>query len=919
MLTISKPLSASQVRTYHEREFASERQNYWSRDQQGHSEWQGKLAEQWGLSGPVGNEHFARLTEGQHPYTEAQLVRHQASKTYEGKFGKEVTSVEHRAGWDATFSAPKSVSLTALVGGDERVREAHRESVRIALGELERYTQARIGNVHAPETTGKFVAATFEHDTARPVDGYAAPQLHTHAVIFNVTERDNGQTRALQPQELFASQRVATSIYRSELAMRLQGLGYELERGKHGQPEIKGYTKEYLEASSPRREQIKDHLREMGIDGAGAAQVAAHRTRDSKELLSPGEVLKRHRELAAQHGHQADRVVAESQLRGQRHVYEPDRIAQQAVTYARDHLFERSAVLDRRDILEAALNRGMGETTYAHVRQEFAQRAARGEFRTVDHARAGQQYTTAAMVRMEREIIARMQEGNQRGMSDPMLVDARIRIATEDRHPELNASQRQAVDQVFLSREKMVGLDGVAGAGKTTTLAVIREGAEAQGYKVEGFAPTSRAAQKLADAGMETSTLQKHLARGQQPDTGERRLYVLDESSLASTKQMHEFVNRLHPNDRVLLVGDRRQHEAIEAGRPFAQLQDAGMKTVKLEEIVRQKNPELKQVVEQLARGEVREAVQGLEWQGRVHEIRGHEERIAAIAKEYAKSPEGTLVVSPDNRSRVEINLAIRGEMQERGSVSKDEHRIEALVPRQDLTGPERTWAVRYEFNDVVRYARASKETGIERGEYARVKRVDADKNLLTVVRADGSELTYDPRRQQGVSVYREEPRSFAVGDRIQFTAPANDLKVANRELGTIESIDHDGRLNLKMDGGRDVQLDPREHPHLDHGYAVTSHSSQGQTAERVLIHVDTELAAKDLLNSRMAYVAVSRGAEDAQLYTNDREKLPEALGHDVSHESAHTPTIKPEQAITPKQPEIAPVIEHGMGLGHSL
>jgi len=125
--------------------------------------------------------------------------------------------------------------------------------------------------------------------------------------------------------------------------------------------------------------------------------------------------------------------------------------------------------------------------------------------------------------------------------------------------------------------------------------------------------------------------------------------------------------------------------------------------------------------------------------------------------------------------------------------------------------------------------------------------------------------------------------------------------------------------MRLKMDGGRDVHLDPREHPHLDHGYAVTSHSSQGQTAECVLIHVDTELAANDLLNSRMTYVAVSRGAEDARLYTNDRAKLPEALGHDVSHKSAHTPAMKPEQAVMPPQPEIAPVIEHGMGLGHSL
>ena len=167
-------------------------------------------------------------------------------------------------------------------------------------------------------------------------------------------------------------------------------------------------------------------------------------------------------------------------------------------------------------------------------------------------------------------------------------------------------------------------------------------------------------------------------------------------------------------------------------------------------------------------------------------------------------------------------------------------------------------------------------------------------KNLLTVVRADGSELTYDPRRQQGVSVYREEPRSFSVGDRIQFTAPANDLKIANRELGTVEAIGQDGRMSFRMDGGRDVQLDPRQHPHLDHGYAVTSHSSQGQTAERVLIHVDTELAAKDLLNSRMAYVAVSRGAQDAQLFTNDREKLPAALGHEVSQQSAHTPDRSP-------------------------
>jgi conjugative relaxase-like TrwC/TraI family protein len=840
-----------------------------------------------------------------------------------------------RAGWDATFSAPKSVSLTALVGGDERVREAHRESVRVALSELERYTQARIGNVRAPETTGKFVAATFEHDTARPVGGYAAPQLHTHAVIFNVTERDieaqngikNGkQTRALQPQELFDSQRYATSVYRSELAVRLEKLGYTLERGKHGQPEIKGYTKEYLEASSPRREQIKDHLRESGINGAGAAQVAAHRTRDRKELLSPEQVLQRHRDLAAQHGHQTDRVVAEAREHQQRqgrgqsetqaeqqtrlHAYEPAQAARQAVTYARDHVFERSAVEDRRDILEAALNRGMGQTTIAQVRQEFERRVQTGEFIAVEHVGAGQQYTTATMLRMEREIIGHMHEGNRHGSNDPTLVPAHIRVETEDRHRELNAGQRQAVEEIFLSREKIVGLDGIAGAGKTMTLAVVREDAESAGYKVEGFAPTSRAAQTLGDAGIETMTLQAHLVRGHRADTGEQRLYVLDESSLASTRQMHEFIERLHPNDRVLLVGDTRQHESVEAGRIFAQLQDAGMKTVKLEEIVRQKDPELKQTVEQLARGQVAEAIAGLERHGRIHEFKGQDERIAAIAKEYAKSPEGTLVVSPDNRSRAEINQAIHSELQAKSLVASHERRIQILVPRQDLTGADRTWAERYNVGDVLRYSRSSQETGISKGEYARVKSVDASNNRLTVERKDGTERTYDPRRQQGVSVYREEERVFSAGDRVQLTAPARELKAANRELGTVQGIDQDGRLSLKMDGGRQLQLDPRLHPHLDHGYAVTSHSSQGQTADRVLIHVDTELAAKDLLNNRMAYVAVSRGAYDAQLFTNDREKLGATLGHDVSHQSAHGPEVKQDakqdQAISPQQ-EIGP------------
>lgn len=920
MLTISKALSAGQAQTYHSREFASERQNYWSRERQAYSEWQGALATEWGLPGSVRADYFARLSEGQHPDSSAQLVRHQPARTYENEYGKEITSVEHRAGWDATFSAPKSVSLTALVGGDYRVREAHRESVRVALDELQRYTQARIGNLHAPETTGKFIAATFEHDTARPVDGYAAPQLHTHAVVFNVTVRDNGETRALQERSLFQSQRYVTSVYRSELAMRLQKLGYEIETGKHGQPEIRGYTREYLDACSPRREQIREHLQGIGRNGAGAAQVAAHRTRDKKEIQSQEVVLQRHRYLSAQFGHQADRVVAQARGRIHQHHQQPEKTAQEAATYARNHVFERSAVQDERAILQSMLDRGMGQLTYGDARLEFARRVASGEFRSLGHREgyATPQYTTAEMVRMEREVIGYMRAGNERNYGHPMMISPPLRIRIEDRHPELTSSQYHAVDEIFLSREKLIGLEGVAGAGKTTTLAVIREGALAEGYRVEGFAPTSRAAQKLAEAGIETSTLQRHLARGAEPDSGQKRLFVLDESSLASTRQMHEFIERLQPKDRVLLVGDTRQHESVEAGRPFGQLQEAGMKTVKLDQILRQRDPELKEAVEQLARGEIRAAIDNLDGQRRVHEFSDHEERIAAIACEYARSLESTLVVSPDNRSRAEINQCIHSELQSRGVVNRNEHFITTLVPRQEMTGADRTWAARYQVDDVLRYSRASRETGIGKGEYARVTGIDTEKNLLTVARADGTERTYDPRRQMGVTVYREEGRAFSVGDRIQFTAPNSELKIANRELGKLEEITSNGTMKIKLDSGQRRSVDPTQYAHLDHGYVVTSHSSQGQTAERVLIHVDTDLAAKDLLNNRMAYVSVSRGQWDAQIFTNDRTQLAKALGHDVSHQSA----IRHQEGITPTQPQIAipsPKLEHASCMGFSL
>ena len=888
MLTISSALNAGQAATYHKLDYASSTQSYYQQGEEVRGEWRGELAASLGLSGEVSSLAFNRLAEGQHPETGEQLVRHREAQEYKNPDGSTTKAVEHRAGWDAQFAPSKSVSLTALVGGDERVREAHREAVGVALAELERFTQARIGGNNPAETTGKFVAATFEHDTARPVDGYAAPQLHTHAVIFNVTERADGSTRALQEKAFFESQNYVTAVYQAELFQRLKNLGYEMEAGKSGAPEIKGYSAEYLEASSPRSAQIREHMEKAGFTGPGAAQIAAHATREAKQELTSAQVLAAHRDLAATFGNQHETVISAARSRTRENAVAPDQSnqAREAVTYAKAHAFEREAVADERVILRDALRRGMGDVTAAEVRAEFQTRQTAGEFRSVEapkYASAGR-FTTPETIAQERANINHVLQGKNTVSS---ITTAAMAEEQANARGFLNDSQRRVVEDILTTRDRVHGLQGLAGTGKTTTLETIREGAEKSGYKVEGFAPTSKASGQLRDAGIEANTLQSFLQRKTATDPDARHLYLLDESSLASSKQMRQFLDKVGPNDHIVVIGDIRQHQGVEAGRPFQQMQDAGMRTSQLDQIVRQKDPELLRAVEHLARNETERGVALLREQGRVTEIPNGPERIQAIARDYASKPESTIIVSPDNKSRQLLNEAVRVELKEKGVLSGNAETFRTLTNRNDMTGAERTWAARYEVGNILQYTTGSKAEGIAKDSFATVRSIDTAANRLTVELENGKTVSYDPKRLRGVNAYRESTREFAAGDRIQFTTNDKKLDIRNRDLATVVSA-APGQMTVRMDGKgeRTVTFDPAKLRQFDHGYAVTSHSSQGLTQDRVLANFDTG-TARSLVNTRLAYVAVSRASQDARIYTNDADSLGKRLSVDVSKTAA--------------------------------
>ncbi|MGI8959573.1 MAG: AAA family ATPase [Bryobacteraceae bacterium] len=401
----------------------------------------------------------------------------------------------------------------------------------------------------------------------------------------------------------------------------------------------------------------------------------AHQNRDEKLKLAPDELRSLHKRSAEEFGNQPGGVVQEASER-QIRTLSTEKTAersQRAVSFARERLSERSAVFEHFEVIRDALRHAHGKARLHDVEAELDGQKDQSRFLEVQHIRPNApaaRYTTPELIQVERETIERVRAGQDKlqPLSEVSFTALMTRYSDK-----LNEDQRRLVHGALATKDQIFGIQGGAGTGKTTALSAVRELAEEHGYKAQGLGPTSRAAKSLKEAGIDSETLQAYLVRGQQGNEDARpRLFFIDESSLASGKQMRDFLQTWRPQDRVLLVGDIRQHQSVEAGRMFAELQDAGMHTAKLDKIVRQKDQGLRQVVEAMADGRIVDGVDLLASQNRIHSIEHRQERLEAIARAYAATPDGTLVVSPDNRSRKDLNAAIRAELRETGQLGPD-------------------------------------------------------------------------------------------------------------------------------------------------------------------------------------------------------------------------------------------------------
>ena len=824
MLSIGALASAAQGASYYERD------GYYAKDDPEHraaSAWAGKGAEELGLKGPVDPDTFRAILEGRVPDgSDTRLGRRVKDRGTPGS-----GEILHRPGRDLTFSAPKSVSIAALVGGDDRIVEAHDRAVAATLAWVEKNAaETRMKDPgsspgQAPETGKiarvggqKIVAATFRHDTSRNLD----PQLHTHAVLANMVQGEDGKWRSMANEGLYARQKLIGMLYRNELAGGLARLGYGIEKTHaDGRFEIAGVSREAVEAFSTRRAEIEAAMaaRNLGTsaDNPRLAERAALMTRAAKRDIDREELRDVWQKQAAGLGLDARALVGEAASRSagpamhgpesapERGVSpeipvaaSPDAVgldggandrngASEAVAWAMAHLSEREAVFARADLFAAALAHAPGTVTMAEAEREVAALEKAGTLHGVNIPGAEDSLATAKTVAEERETVASMRAGQGRGAA-PMrswMVQGHL-----NKGP-LTAGQKDAVKLILSAEDRVIGVQGYAGSGKTTMLDRARVLAGKKGYRMIGLAPSASAVQTLAsEAGIESETLQRFLARNAGVAEGRltkkgakemraafaKTILVVDEGSLASTVQARDLLriaNELRI-PRVVLVGDAKQLDAVDAGKPFAQLQAAGMKTAVMDEIMRQRDPALKEAVVASLKGDIGRAFEKLG--SNVAEVKSDNIAGAVAARWLRLGPEArenTGVMAPSHALRQEINGHIRERLDREGRIHGPAMQNERLVSR-GYTNAEKALAGNYAAGDVVAFHRSYKRIGVEKGDERRVTGVNHKAREVVLEGKDGGTVAWKPEeiggRRGGSEVYRAEDIELRAGDRIRWT-----------------------------------------------------------------------------------------------------------------------------------------------------
>lgn len=838
--------------------------------------WSGKTAERLKLNGKeVEKNVFSNLVSNINPNTQKRLT---------------VRNVQNRrAGFDLTFSAVKSVSILHALTGDKDILRAHQKAIQKAMQavEADAQTQANIGDKRVYQNTGNIIYSAFDHFTSRPneisVNGkteyISDPQLHTHCFIPNVTW-NSGKNR-FQALEIGNIHRLANyyeAIYHAHLSKELQRMGFTIERNET-RYEIAGISRKLIDKFSNRSATIEQIAKEKNITDAKSKAKLGALSRNSKaKTISENELLKHWKNRLS------EKELNDIQsLKHTPQAQEKPITVKEAVDRAIDHFEARQSAYQEKRVLAHALTLGYGHLLPDDVQKELNAREniLRAEIDSVTYI------TTHEMVRAEERMIRLATKG--KSSVSP------IHRSYKFKQDFLNDQQQGAIQKLLNSFDQVNILKGYAGVGKTSSLIEINEAVKAKGKKLIALAPSSQAVKQLTKKGFEANTIAGFLINEKKQEELRNNILLVDEAGMVGVKTMTQLLELGEKyNARTILSGDIAQHNSVEFGDALRILEEkAKLKTARIEKIVRQKPNEYKQAVELLAKGQTHKGYQALDKMGAIKEIPEHDKRIEAIADEYIKSmraKKSALIISPTHNEGDMINNVVRHKLKQQGIIKGKEREFTTLK-NLSFTDSQKQDEKLYNDTQVIRFINHQKG-GYKAAKHYEVLSPKPNQPVQIKDIETGKVLPLPHQKPHNYHVYKKIKTRLAKGDSIRLTQNSETIENTKMNNGTIYKVEgFTRRGDLKLSNGKTLSKD---NAHYKHAYCETSYSSQGKDCQHVYISM-SDLSFGGASKEQF-YVSVSRGREQATIFTSDRDALKSAIQKSNKRQTAQEIARKQEQ-----------------------
>ncbi|WP_442267619.1 MobF family relaxase [Tenacibaculum sp. ZS6-P6] len=856
MLGIYKSYNGQAAADYFKNSLSKEGNYYQEKEVVAH--WDGKTGVKLMLHGSrVTGEVFSDFVHNKHYGTKDRLTV--------------INAKNRRAGYDFTFSAPKSASVLYGITKDPDILSAHRYAYRSTMQEIEKHiqTQANTQKQRGFITTGNIIYAAFDHFESRPVEVHHKGrvlyipdmQMHTHCYVPNVTwVEEKKRFQAIETGNIHKLAPYFEAYYHALMSHRLNELGYITAR-THERWEISGVSRAIIERYSNRGKQIDLVAKEKGITSLKEKAKLAVITRNSKGKAVDDKQLY---ELWKARLSEKEFSTLQNIKNSPQH--EINSIsAKEAVERSLEHFLERQSTAHEKRVLGHALSLGYGTLLPEEVTQALNEREdiLRSEDQTISII------TTREMVRAENKMIELA--ANTKGKFKP------IHPNYKPKRDFLNEGQMNAVKAALSSPDFITGIQGNAGAGKTTLLSEIADGVKQKNKTLVSIAPSSQAVEVLRKEGFDAYTVAAFLVNSKVRQKIRNGVLLYDEAGLSGVKSMTQVLEKAQAqNAQVILSGDTKQHNAPgEYGDAFYMLQkSAQIRTAHVKENMRQEPKEYRKAVNQIASGNIRGGYQTLDKMNAIQEIPDTDQRLNQIADDYLSSIQkkrSALIVSPTHAEGDQITAIVRQKLKEKGVVKGKERSFETLK-NLSFTESQKKDLVNYQQGQIIRFTKNQKG-GFKAGTHYEVVSQTTKKTVEVrdVKTKQVLELPYNTPTH--FSVYQKTQTQIAVGDLIRPTENLKSKENTKINNGTPQKVKGFVGGDIKLAKGK--TLDKNSY-HFKHGYVDTSHSSQGKTASDVYISM-TDMSFGGV-NEQSFYVGVSRGKNKIQLYTSDKQELKKAM-----------------------------------------